>query len=218
MMRLYDGEISFVDAELGKLLRFLQSQPFSGRTLIVFLSDHGESFDHHYYFDHADRLYESSLRIPLILSYPGLLPQGAVSKETVQTVDLFPTILSLLQFSQATLHEGRSLWPLNKALQRDIRPVYAELSRREGYSTLGDLWAMRLGHWKLIYSPEGRPPELYHLGLDPAERVNLAVQKKDRTVQMSRMLLQWMGGKKSVPQLPVEGLMREKLRSLGYLQ
>ena len=218
MRALYDGEVAYVDEDIGRTLSFLKTVRLQEKTLIVFVSDHGEGMDHDYYFDHGDRLYESCIRIPVILSYPGMIPEGSVSEEVIQSVDLFPTLLSLLKFSRATLHEGRRVWPPEGSLKRPPRPIYAELSRRKGYPTLGDLWAFREGPWKLIYSPEGSPPELYHLEEDPGETVNLSLKEPERVLEMTEALLRWMGEKKEVQPPEVRGLAREKLKSLGYLQ
>ena len=219
MEALYDGEIAYVDEDIGRTLSFLEKEGLREKSLILFVSDHGESFDHDYYFDHGDRLYESSVRIPVIFSYADLLPEGAVSDKILQSVDLFPTILSLLNVP-GRKSDGESVWKGGKVLLDKKSPfVYAELSRRSGYPTLGDLWSLREGSWKLIYSPEGRPPELYHLSKDPGETRNLSFQETERVKRMTKQVIQWMGEKrKKDGSIPVKGLAREKLKSLGYLQ
>ncbi len=216
MTALYDGEIRYVDQDIGRILSFLDREGLREKTLLLFVSDHGESFDHDYYFDHGDRLYESCTHVPLIVSYPGVLPKNQVSAELVQTVDFFPTILALLKLD-ATGGEGRNLFE-NGIVRHQERLAYAELSRREKYPSLGALWAIRRGPWKLIYSPEGRPDELYHLSEDPDERVNLASQKPEVLQPMKEELIRWMGAQRKAPRIPIGGLSREKLKSLGYLQ
>ncbi len=219
MKRLYGGEIAYVDRDIGQLLSFLDASGLREQSLIVFLSDHGESFDHDYYFDHGDRLYESCIRIPVLFVYPGVIGENAVSEEVIRSIDLFPTLLTLLKLPKEP-SEGESLFKEDGTLITGrTRPVFAELSRRPGYPTLGDLWALREGSWKLIYSPEGRPPELYHLGKDSEELKNLSGQNRKQTRTMQSSLIRWMGkGSQEGRSRPVEGLMREKLRSIGYLQ
>ncbi|MFH1857514.1 MAG: sulfatase [Candidatus Omnitrophota bacterium] len=216
MTALYDAEITYVDQDIGRILSFLEREGLKKETLIVFVSDHGESFDHDYYFDHGDRLYESCIRVPLALVYPGVVPKGVVTDEIVESVDIFPTVFSILKLPTRDV-DGKDLFV--KLLSKTIPQAYSELSRRGSCSTFGDLWSVRQGPWKLIYSPEGRPPELYHLGKDPGESVNLSSTEAERTKRMTEQLIQWMRpeGKESLPR-PVGGLDREKLRSLGYLQ
>ena len=219
MTALYDGEVAFVDEDIGRILTFLEDRGLRERTIILFVSDHGESFDHNYYFDHGDRLYESSLRVPVAFSYPGVVPQHVVSEKAIQSIDLFPTLLSLLGVPKRSC-EGKSLfekvWLLSET---PSSPVYAELSRRPGYPTFGDLWSLRQGPWKLIYSPEGRPSELYNLLEDPSEINNLSSKDPERVNKMKEILVRWAGERKEGSgQTWVEGLTREKLKSLGYLQ
>lgn len=218
MKTLYDEEIAFVDQDIGQITSFLENQGLGEKILLLFIADHGESFDHDYYFDHGDRLYESCIRIPAMLSYPGAVPQKVISDEVIQSIDLFPTILSLLKLS-APPSDGRNLFEKEGTLSQQSSSAYAELSRRALYPTRGDLWSLREGPWKLIYSPEGRPAELYHLLEDPQEMTDLSSKEPERTKKMVAKLVQWMGGKvRRSRRPPMEGLTREKLKSLGYLQ
>jgi len=218
MKTLYDEEIAFVDQDIGQVVSFLENQGLREKTLLLFISDHGESFDHDYYFDHGDRLYESCIRIPVLLSYPGVVPSRIVLGGPIQSIDLFPTVLSLLKLSVPPC-DGRNLFEKDGTPSLKSAPVYAELSRRVDYPTLGDLWSLREDPWKLIYSPEGRPAELYNVLEDPQEITNLSSKDPERVKEMEGKLIQWMGEKGKHSRSPhVEGLTREKLRSLGYLQ
>jgi arylsulfatase A-like enzyme len=94
--RPYDGEIAFVDAELGKLLAALEDKGLSEDTLVVLTGDHGESLGEHGEPTHGVFLYESSVRVPLILRLPGKLPAAKVVSNQVSLVDLVP--IPALQF------------------------------------------------------------------------------------------------------------------------
>ncbi|MEJ2480642.1 MAG: sulfatase-like hydrolase/transferase, partial [Acidihalobacter sp.] len=90
---LYDGEISYWDEYLGKMLAFLQENQLMENTLLVITSDHGEQFGEHGKWVHANSLYEEVLRVPLYMRYDGIIPAGIVLDNPVQNFDLMPTIL-----------------------------------------------------------------------------------------------------------------------------
>ena len=96
MLRRYDGEISYADRCLGEVMDVLEKLRIERETLVILTSDHGEGFDHDYYFDHGDRLYDSGIHVPLIFRYPkGGVSSGRQVYQQVQLVDIAPTILSL---------------------------------------------------------------------------------------------------------------------------
>ncbi|MBM4363308.1 MAG: sulfatase-like hydrolase/transferase, partial [Deltaproteobacteria bacterium] len=91
---MYDGEVAWVDSQIGRLLDFVRAQPFGKRTIIVFTSDHGEAFGEHGMWRHGFELWEELVRVPLIVHVPGV-PAGRV-KARRSSVDLVPTMLELL--------------------------------------------------------------------------------------------------------------------------
>jgi arylsulfatase A-like enzyme len=109
----YDGEIALSDQHIGRVVEALEKSPHQSSTLLIITSDHGESLgEHDYYFDHGFNLFNPSLRIPLILSFPGILPEGERNEAMVTTLDILPTILDLAQVSFPAELEGNSLVPL----------------------------------------------------------------------------------------------------------
>src|SRR5207249_12152761 len=94
--RPYDGEVAYADAQLGRLLDFLERQGLRGRTLVVVTSDHGEGLGEHGEEEHMMFLYDSTLRVPFLLSWPGVLPAGARVNGQLRSVDVLPTLLDLL--------------------------------------------------------------------------------------------------------------------------
>jgi arylsulfatase A-like enzyme len=113
---LYDAEIHFVDAEIGRLLAGLEQRGLLERAFVVVTSDHGEGlFDHPSLplgSAHGDHLYSSVLHVPLIISHPAL-PDGRVLRQVASTVDLAPTLLDVarIEWGPGELH-GRSLLPM----------------------------------------------------------------------------------------------------------
>ncbi len=109
----HGAEVTYMDAEIGRLLETLRRLRLDENTLIIAVADHGESFgEHGVYFDHWTP-FDTDLHVPLILSYPAKLPRGKRVSTPVSTLDIAPTILDILGESKnylaKNLFEGRSL-------------------------------------------------------------------------------------------------------------
>ena len=181
LIELYDAEIEYMDTQLGRLLDELERRDELENTLVVFLSDHGESLGQHDFWTHGF-LWDEQLRVPLILTGPGVEP-GAVVPEPVSLVDLVPSLVSrggLLQMSLADGEQldGRSFAGLvtpgftGDAFEQ--RPVVSEVhnSDQDRTGRPPALFAVTALPWKLIVEP-GQTPKLYHLGDDPGELADL---------------------------------------------
>jgi arylsulfatase len=110
---LYDLEIKYNDSCFKDFLSHLKKMDLLKNTLIVFLSDHGEHMGEHLIWDHVAPGYRQVLHVPLIMVYPGILPSGLKLRQTVQLVDIMPTVLSLAGVPKKNLlMSGDSLIPL----------------------------------------------------------------------------------------------------------
>ena len=166
----YDAEIHYADANVGRLLTSLAKSPWASNTLVLFTSDHGESLgEHNYFFDHGYNLFNPSLSIPLIISFPGFLPQGERVAGAVTSLDIYPTILDLAQVSFPANLQGRSTLPL-------VRGTKTRLHERLFFQNDQHLMAISNGRLKLVESPE---PEnlpfrfqLFDMATDPDEIVD----------------------------------------------
>ena len=158
----YDAEILVSDEHVGRVLKALDESEHAGTTLVVFTSDHGESLgEHDYYFDHGLDLFNPSLRIPLILSFPGVLPAGERVSGAVSSLDVFPTILDLAQVSYPSGLEGNSVLPL-------ARETTTRLHEQMFFQNDRHQMAISNGRLKLVHYPEDRF-ELYDMYRDPTE-------------------------------------------------
>jgi arylsulfatase A-like enzyme len=158
----YDAEILIADEHVGRILRSIEASEHASTTLVVFTSDHGESLgEHGYFFDHGFDLFNPSLRIPLILSFPGMLPAGERVSGAVSTLDVYPTILDIAQVSFPPGLEGKSALPL-------VRGTTARLHDRVFFQNDHHQMAVTNGRLKLIHYPDDRF-ELYDMYRDPAE-------------------------------------------------
>ena len=110
----YDGSIRGMDAEIERVLGELRTLGLDDKTLIVFTSDHGEEFLEHGGMFHGQSVYGELNNIPLIMYGKGMVPEGVVVDETVQSIDIMPTILELTGLPVPKGVQGRSLVPFFK--------------------------------------------------------------------------------------------------------
>ena len=168
---LYDGEIAYVDEQVGRFFRFLQQQGEWDNTLIVVTADHGEALGEHGELTHAMLLHQATLHVPLIIRGPGV-PAGESSRWAMST-SLMETVLDLIGVDAEEAPEaprGPSLRPLiegsaGDAWDRDFQAYFETVAPRfgQGWSQLA---AWMEGDWRLVVGPS---PRLYHLEQDPAE-------------------------------------------------
>ncbi len=166
----YDAEILLADQHIGRVLKALNEGPHAGTTIVALTSDHGESLgDHDYYFDHGDDLFNPSLRIPFVLSFPGFLPSGERVSAPVSSLDIYPTLLDLAQVPFPTGPpglQGSSTLPLIRGTKSRLRDFFFFENDRH-------LTAISNGRLKLVYRPLGEGSagclELYDMYRDPAE-------------------------------------------------
>ncbi len=213
--RPYDGEIAFVDAQIGVLLSWLRARGVLDDTLVVVTSDHGEGLGEHGEPTHMDLIYDSTLRVPLILSNPRLLRGiGVVDDRVAGLVDVLPTVLGLLGIDppKGSL-DGRNVTSrgdADRALYVESLAPYLDY----GWAALHGLRTLRD---KFILAPT---PEYFDLRADPGELVNLhSAQPASRILE--QRLTRRMAGWPSDAQARERGEAldedaRERLRSLGY--
>jgi len=108
---LYLGAIAWVDDMVGRLMEGLRASGLLESTLVVFTSDHGDNLGSHHLFN-KDQLFEESIRVPLVVSWPGRLRPRVVTEQVAQTVDLAPTLASLAGAPMRSRAQGRDLTPV----------------------------------------------------------------------------------------------------------
>lgn len=175
---LYDAEIAYLDDQLARVFEALSA--IGDDCIVIFTADHGEVMDNRPgFFDHAG-LYEDTIRVPLIMSGPGV-PEGVVVEGMYQHLDLAPTILSLFGQSPPASMSGRDL--VKVATEHPAGAGYQTIFLSEG--TWEIKWGIRTDDWKLVKVIDAgvhgvTHDELYHLSSDPLERVNLASLQPER--------------------------------------
>ncbi len=237
LIDLYDGEIRYVDDRLvGPLVARLKTLGLYDRTLIVFLSDHGEEFFDHGAWGHGQSLYDELLKVPLILKLPDSAHRGAHPETIVSLVDVMPTLLEAMGWEiplQAL--DGRSLFPVLEGKEAGDRMFLADIGNNILRSHVPRKVATNRGRIKMIlnegFTPEDleffrfAPPqrgraELFDLGADPAESRSLA----DRQPGLANDILRWIndfyaGARKAQTQKArIDQSVRDQLKALGYIR
>ena len=177
--RPYDGEVAFVDTQVARLLAALDRSGAAGDTLVVLVSDHGESLGEHGEQTHGILLYDATLRVPLIVRLPGRLPAGEVRREPATLADVAPTVLALAGLAAAPPLDGRDLFGA-AGPPRHLAAISEAPHRRLGWGTLV---ALRDAGWKYIAGPR---PELYAIDQDPQETEDRIGSEAARAVPLAR--------------------------------
>jgi choline-sulfatase len=212
--RAYDGEIAYMDAAIDRLLAGLAAR---GRpALVVAVADHGESLGEHGEETHAFFIYSTTQRVPLVLSYPGVLPAGVAVAPTVRVVDVMPTVLALAGLATPDGLDGTSLLPLITGRSEvSPGPVYLESYGPRLWWGAQELLGLRSGPWLFIRAPR---PELYHVEDDPAERSDLSATRRQDTARLSEELTALVpDGDPLAQQTATDPETARRLRALGYL-
>lgn len=178
---LYDAEVAYVDATIGRALDQLRAARALDRTVIVVTADHGESLGEHGESTHGLFAYNSTLHVPLIVAGPGVPARRVQSP--VGHVDIAPTIFAWLGVAAPGRLDGRPL--LSPQQLPDNRALYFEALDANLTRGWAPLMGVTTGRWKYTDLPI---PELYDLGHDPAESLNLAGSDPDRVRQMRSRL------------------------------
>ena len=222
----YDAGIYGADRMLGILLRAVREIGLLEDTIVVIIGDHGESLgEHDYFFEHGRFPYDETVRVPLVIRWPG---RGTSSRvpTPVAAFGLAPTLLEMLGIEVPEAMESRSLLPVVHG-KEEGRHVFTE----SGYQ-LDFTLSVRDSTWKLIHNPNeidqslmaGSEYELYNLDSDPGELHNVYLAEPEVTARLRAVLENWSGpwiaaayATGSSGGLPLDPATRERLYSLGYL-
>jgi arylsulfatase A-like enzyme/Flp pilus assembly protein TadD len=215
--RLYDGEVAYVDRELGRLFEAIGKKSPADKTLIAILSDHGESLGDHGEFTHGVFLYESTMELAFLMKGPGV-PAGLRVKQQARTIDLLPTVLDLLGGRATPETQGVSLVPAFGGKPAGTDYSYAETLYPKMNMGWTELRAVRTNRWKYIRAPK---PELYDLEKDRDESSNVIGQHPEEVRKLEDYLKKVAAAGGGVNEKIETSLADQKtldaLKSLGYL-
>ncbi len=211
---LYAGEVAYADSQVQRLLAWIEGAGARESTLVVVTSDHGEGLGDHGENEHGFFVYDTTLRVPLIMRWPGRLPAGLRVGGQFRGVDLLPTLLELLGHpptptsgvSRAGLLRPGGKLPDNEAY---VESLYASL-----HFGCAPLRGLRAEGWKYIDAPRA---ELFRLTEDPAEARNRIDDRASVAAAMRTRLLARDRGMVA-PSLPAaDASAMERLAALGYV-
>lgn len=207
-MQAYYACVSFVDAQVGRMLDALDRLQLSDRTIVVFWSDHGYHLGEHDGIWQKRTLFEQGARAPLIIRNPSSKGNGQPCRRIVEFIDIYPTLTELVGIPTPQAVEGHSLVallddPLTRWDRFAITQVLRPADHRLDTAVMGR--SIRTERWRYSDWAEGKKGvELYDHFADPMEFENLALNptRKNKSVmsRLRRLLKQKASGK--VPQTP----------------
>ena len=225
---LYDAAVRWSDSTVGQAIEVFKKHDVWDNAIFIFLSDHGEELFDHGGLLHGQSVYEELVRIPLLIRFPGSEFAGVRVESPANLVDVMPTVFDYL--GQEHLCEGcrgTSLLPL---IRGEPGPDFSISSLRMSQAFYfrpdkeerGDVnLAVRDGPWKGIWNDDMNSLELYDLGKDPAEQVDVSQQFADVAKSLSVRAREWLEACMANSRPPValgeiDSETMEQLRSLGY--
>jgi arylsulfatase A-like enzyme len=243
---LYDSEIQYVDSVVGRMVDLLRARNVLDETLLVVTADHGEHFGEHGLLAHRFNLYETNVRVPLLIRYPKVFRSGARDTAHVQLHDLFETILSVAGSRGRYASQGSSLDVDQKGRPAlleyyfpllELRIVRDQLFRPGGRPEIADLGeavpevepfmrrlrAIRNGRLKLIWGSDGNV-ELYDIPADPEELTDLsgnadyAEELEQLKAQLSEQISGCIGQSRTEQTIQLDEEQIRQLKSLGYIR
>lgn len=196
----YYANISYLDAQVGRVLNKLQDMGVYDQTIVLFTSDNGpvtresrkpwELFmagETGGYRGRKDNLLEGGIRVPAILRYPGVIKPGSVSNEPVYGLDILPTLVEMLglELPEDRVIDGQSMTKTFEGKELDRKPMIWTIDMPGQDDDINE-WAYRLGDYKLILDRNEAPKFLFDIKQDPYEMTNLVNKEKDLVAQLEK--------------------------------
>ncbi len=231
METLYDGTVADMDTLVGKILHALEANELEDNTLVIFYGDHGEGFDHNYYFHHSEVLYNSSTHVPLIIKVPGNF-QVSKNSDLIDNTQILPTLLKLVDipFNSAEFSKDFAdffISPSGNSLKRKDKYIY-------GVNVNLTQFSLQNARYKYVFRKEkacgydNLKEELFDISKDFDESDNIIKQNEALAQDMKKKLIDYIrkssiSSSKNIkyenmsPAMKVtDEELRDKLRTLGY--
>jgi len=231
----YDGEIAYLDSHIGNLVQSLKENGILDDTLLLLTSDHGENFGDHGLAVHPLCLYDSLLRVPLIMKYPDIAPTNQKIQGLVSLVDLYPTMTQAAQVKDTQVIDGKSLFQSDKDGTHDFVCAEYGALHTEAFGGL-NAWslpestrnkltkidrgckAIRTSTFKYILWRDRE--ELYNIRDDPDELLDISKEHPQVTKELKKKLANTVdlsyAGAREFPKEQKKQII-DRLKALGYV-
>lgn len=214
---LYDGEIAFMDEQIGRCIKWLDQNNLRDRTIIAVIGDHGEGLGDHGEMTHGYFIYDYAVHVPFILSTPHDWNGLKISTQ-VRSIDLYPTLLEASGIPIPKQVQGTSLWSVIKNGGGEDFFAYSESmspSLQYGWSPLIGL---RTSKYKYIDAPR---PEFYDIAKDPGEQNDIRQRSASIADQYEKRLksvvTESSAGAPDATIANLDSETLERLAALGYI-
>lgn len=197
---LYDGAITYGDSRINEMLTWLDQQGMLDDMMIIITADHGENLGEHQLMAHGYCLYDTVIHVPLIIHYPDSLVTPGRVEHQVQTVDLLPTILTMLGDTSSELFRSMQGYDLLSSNRREFtiaeqaHPDLSQFNERFPEADVSKydraLKMIRTDNYKYIWASDGNQ-ELYDLQADPDELSNIIKDHQNIADDLKSRLKDW---------------------------
>lgn len=239
---LYDAEILAFDSYFGEFIDFLKSSGIYDRSMIIFLSDHGEEFFEHGGWAHAHSMYNEVIKVPLFIKFPGNMFRGKNISENVGLIDIFPTIFGFYNINSKSLVDGENLLPLLNGEKLERENLFSSTSITRLVKEIPSKFSIISDNYKMIYNypysyrekeffeKSGEPPvepliTFFDIIKDSVEKYPLVkgikgkfFKKFKKDIDLIKKSLLVNSRRKIKKNVKMSEEDKKKLESLGYFQ
>ncbi len=232
---IYDAALYYIDYQINRIYECLTDLGILDNTILIITSDHGTNLGEHGFIHHEYCLYETLLKIPLIIRYKPLSENKQIMKE-IQLSDIFHMILRMLNIDgrlvkgeRFSLSEILSDTDPSSQIFSEWRRAESNISELKKFAPDFDfskfdkgLRSIKIDNYKYIESTNGEN-ELYNLGIDPEEAINILAKDPYKAEEMQQLLRKFEGNlirqdeEEQYKKLDADEELKKRLRSLGYI-
>lgn len=219
LIGLYDGEIAFMDEQIGRCVAWLEKNSLDKNTVLIIIGDHGEGLGSHGEGTHGYYIYDYAVHVPFIVVTPFEELRGIRVSSQVRAVDVFPTLLELAKTEPTAKTQGRSLLRLMfRPQKKEEGNAYAESMAPNLQFGWSSLHSLRTPRHKYIDAPKA---ELYDLAQDADEQTNLFQQSpgiaRKMKDELDRLMTETSRGAPTPQAANLDKETMERLSALGYI-